>query len=366
MGFKCGLVGLPNVGKSTLFNALTNLNVAAKNYPFCTVKPNFGVVPIFDMRLKKLAEIVKTESIIPTYMEFVDIAGLVKGAFKGEGLGNKFLSNIRKTDAIAHVVRCFHDNNIIHISNKINPIDDIQLVNTELVLSDIEVCEKNISSIGKRFKKKSFNLNKDTEKILSLLNICLKNLQRGISLRHCKFDDKEKRLLQSFNFITLKPIMYILNLGCQDKVESNVLELINFIKLDSKEIILIKILEEYLKISNKLHCVSNRLETFKTYSDNLYKIIISGYKKLNLETFFTVGKKEIRAWTIRKGSTALDASRKIHTDFQKGFIRAKVVSYVDFINHKGEIGSKKFGKYRNEGKTYQVKDGDIINFLFNV
>lgn len=366
MGFKCGLVGLPNIGKSTLFNALTNLNVEASNFPFCTINPNFGTIPVFDARLKELSKIIKPKLITSTFIEFVDIAGLVKGAYLGEGLGNKFLQNIKQVDAIAHVVRCFKENNILHINNKIDPISDIELVNTELVLSDLEECEAKILYFNKQLKKKDLDLNKKIKEVTILLQRCYEHLKKGIALRKIDFSINQKKVIAKFNFLTFKPIMYILNLGSDDVIEGKILKLINFIRLETDAVIPIKVLNEYNKTILNKNTKLNFLDGLKHCSNALHQIVLNGYKKLKLQTFFTVGVKEVKAWTINQGDSALEAAKKIHTDFQKGFIRANVISYDDFIYYKSVVNVKKAGKCRNEGKLYKVQDGDIINFLFHI
>lgn len=363
MGIKCGIVGLPNVGKSTLFNALTKAGIAAANFPFCTIEPNTGIVPVPDPRLEALAAIVKPERVIPTTMEFVDIAGLVAGASKGEGLGNKFLAHIRETDAIAHVVRCFEDGNVIHVSNKVDPIADIETIDTELALADLESVLKALDRAARAAKAND----KDALARKPVLEKLAATLDQGRSARSAGLDAEEKALIRDMFLITLKPLMYIANVA-EDGFENNPhLDAVRArAEAEGAEVVPVcaAIEEELSQLED-----ADRDEFLKDLGleePGLNRVIRAGYKLLGLQTYFTAGVKEVRAWQLRAGSTAPQAAGVIHTDFERGFIRAETIGYDDFINLKGEQGAKEAGRLRLEGKDYIVKEGDVLHFRFNV
>jgi GTP-binding protein YchF len=363
MGFKCGIVGLPNVGKSTLFNSLTRGEIAAENYPFCTIDPNVGVVPVPDPRLDRLAEIVKPQKLLPTTMEFVDIAGLVAGASKGEGLGNQFLANIRETDAIAHVVRCFEDEDIVHVAGKIDPVDDIETINTELALSDLEAVERALERAEKRAKANE----KEVLQRIAVLEKLLECLNQGKRARNVVLDHNERMLIRDVHLITDKPVMYVANVT-EDGFENNPW-------LDSVRQLAEREGASVIPVSAGMEAELAQLDDedraeflseLGMTESGLDKVIHSGYGLLSLLTFFTAGEKEVRAWTVGKGATAPQAAGRIHTDFEKGFIRAEVTGYDDFVSLGGEAGAKNAGRWRLEGKSYLVQEGDVMHFRFNV
>lgn len=359
---KCGIVGLPNVGKSTLFNAVTKANIEASNYPFCTIEPNVGIVNVPDERMNILAEIVKPQNVLPAVVKFVDIAGLVKGASKGEGLGNQFLANIRETDAIVHVVRCFQNDDIVHVEGQISPEDDIEVINTELLLSDMETVEKALIKVEKNTKSGNKEAIFEKEVLLKVK----KELDAGVPVRTMGLNEKEENVIKRLCLLTQKPVLYVAN--CNEQIDSNnelLQKVIKYTEKENAEVVAIcaQIEADLIDLADE-----ERIEFMKELNmtePGLNQVIRAAYKLLGLETYFTAGVKEVRAWTIEKGTLAPQAASVIHTDFEKGFIRAEVIAYDDFVQFKGESGAKEAGKLRVEGKDYVVQDGDVIHFRVN-
>ncbi|RZM02542.1 MAG: redox-regulated ATPase YchF [Variovorax sp.] len=362
MSLKCGIVGLPNVGKSTLFNALTKAGIAAENYPFCTIEPNVGVVEVPDPRLAALSEIVQPERIVPAIVEFVDIAGLVAGASTGEGLGNKFLAHIRETDATVNVVRCFEDDNVIHVAGKVDPISDIEVIQTELCLADLATVEKALH----RHTKVARSGDKEAQKLVGLLERCQAALNENTPVRALSFTKEEQPLVRSFTLITAKPAMFVANVA-EDGFENNPFldRLTEYATRQNAPVVAIcaKIEAELSEMDDEDKAMF--LAEIGQEEPGLNRLIRAAYRLLGLQTYFTAGVKEVRAWTIHVGDTGPQAAGVIHTDFEKGYIRAQTIAYADFVAFKGEQGAKDAGKMRAEGKEYVVKDGDVMNFLFS-
>jgi GTP-binding protein YchF len=363
MGFKCGIVGLPNVGKSTLFNSLTRAGIAAENYPFCTIDPNVGIVEVPDLRLPQIAAIVQPKKIIPTTMEFVDIAGLVAGASKGEGLGNQFLGHIRETDAIAQVVRCFEDDDIMHVSNRIDPLDDIETINTELLLADMESIARQTERAGKLAKSNEKEAKAKYEFMLAVQA----HVEDGHQARSFDVQDNQRRWMKELHLITAKPVLYIANVS-EDGFENNPhLDVVNeYVAQEGAEVVAVCAAIEADIAELEADEAAEFLQDMGLTEPGLDRVIHAGYKLLTLQTYFTAGPQEVRAWTIRQGDTAPRAAGVIHTDFEKGFIRAEVVGFDDFIAGNGEQGAKDAGKWRLEGKEYIMHEGDVVHFRFNV
>ena len=365
MGFKCGIVGLPNVGKSTLFNALTETATAeAANYPFCTIEPNTGIVAVPDKRLKKLSELANSQKVIPAQMQFVDIAGLVSGASKGEGLGNKFLSHIREVDAIIHVLRCFEDTEITHVENTIDPLRDSEIIETELMLADLDSLDKQIQNLSKKAKSND----PDAKKDLALMQNLHVLLSDGKPIRSADFDKDKLKKIKTFNLLTSKPVLYVCNVSEEDAVLGNKFSKIIFekaIQENCVSVIISGAIESEIALLNDEE-KNEFLADLNLKESGLNRLIRKGFDLLGLLTFFTIGPKEARAWTLKKDSTAPEAAGAIHTDFQKGFIRAETISYDDYLNYKSEQAVKDSGRMRVEGSDYVVEDGDIFHFRFNV
>ncbi len=363
MGFKCGIVGLPNVGKSTLFNALTAAGVDAANYPFCTIEPNVGVVPVPDPRLDALAAIVTPERVVPTTIEFVDIAGLVAGASKGEGLGNRFLAHIRETDAIGHVVRCFHDDNVAHVSGRVDPVNDIEVIETEMLLADLETVEK----AAERARRSSKSGDKELQAAAAFYERLAAHLADGKPVRTLETSEREQGWLRSIHLLSAKPVLYIANVD-EDGFEDN--PLLDAVRARAQEegaevVAVCAALEG--ELSELEEDEARELLTEMGLDEpGLHRVIRAGYRLLGLLTFFTAGPKEARAWTVRGGAAAPEAAGRIHSDFERGFIRAEVIAYDDFVQYRGEAGARDAGKLRSEGRTYLMQEGDVVHFRFNV
>ena len=363
MPIQCGIVGLPNVGKSTLFNALTRAQIAAENYPFCTIDPNVGVVPVPDPRLEKLAEIAKPEKVLPTTVEFVDIAGLVAGASKGEGLGNQFLAHIREVDAIAHVVRCFENDDVVHVSGRINPLFDIDVINTELALADLDTVERTYQ----RATKGSKAGDKDAIARRDLLERLRKQLDSGLPARALAVSDAERVMMKEYHLLTAKPVMYVANVAENGFANNPYLDAVRQ-RAEEEKAVVVPVCAAIEAEIAQLEAADRKdfLDSLGLEEPGLDRVIRGAYRLLGLQTFFTAGPKEVRAWTARAGSTAPQAAGVIHTDFERGFIRAEVIAYDDYIAGRGEAGARDAGKLRLEGKEYIVREGDVMHFRFNV